>query len=55
MIGFGWGVGGMTVPLLAGVGDLVGSTFAVLAVAAGLCLPGALLVLKLPREGRVEG
>ncbi|HOX06520.1 MAG TPA: MFS transporter [Planctomycetota bacterium] len=50
MLGFGWGVGGMLVPLLAGLGDLFGGTWTVLAASAALCVPAAGLVLLLPRD-----
>jgi len=52
MIGLGWGGGGLLVPLLAGVGDFFGSTWAVLVAAAALALPSALLVLLLPKDMR---
>jgi MFS family permease len=49
MIGLGWGVGGLLVPLVARVGDHFGSTAAMLWTSLALCLPGAALCAFLPK------
>jgi FSR family fosmidomycin resistance protein-like MFS transporter len=51
MLGFGWGVGGMLVLPLAGIGDLFGSTWVVLVACAALTVPAAGLTLLLPKDG----
>ncbi|MHC4915384.1 MAG: MFS transporter [Planctomycetota bacterium] len=48
MIGLGWGVAGLLVPIIARVGDAFGSTAAMLWTSLALCAPGAALCMFLP-------
>ncbi len=49
MIGLGWGIGSLFVPLMAGIGDIFGGSSTVtLAVATTWALPGAALALMAP-------
>jgi MFS transporter, FSR family, fosmidomycin resistance protein len=49
MIGLGWGIGSLLVPLMAGIGDIFGGSSTVtLAVATAWALPGAALALLAP-------
>ncbi len=55
MIGFGWGTGGLLVPLVGWLGDVFDNTGVTLLAAAALTVPGALLALFLPGKPRPAG
>jgi FSR family fosmidomycin resistance protein-like MFS transporter len=53
MMGFAWGMGGLATPLTGIASEIFGMQAAMAAVAA-LTVPGFLLSLALPREGRIR-